>query len=73
MDSIGLRELRQQASELVRRVQDGESLLVTVSNRPAAQLVPAALRRTRRYAEIQELFAGPEDSRWADDRRRLLG
>ena len=71
MDSIGLRELRQQASELVRRAQAGESLLITVSGRPAARLVPAEPRRYRRDPEIRELFAGPVDPDWTEDRDRL--
>ena len=31
VDAIGLRELRQNASELIRRVEAGESLTVTVA------------------------------------------
>ena len=45
VDAIGLRELRQNASELIRRVEAGDSLTVTVAGRPAALLVPAALAR----------------------------
>ncbi|MCA1781802.1 MAG: type II toxin-antitoxin system prevent-host-death family antitoxin [Intrasporangiaceae bacterium] len=41
MESVGLRELRQEASELVRRVQAGEEITITVSGRPSARLVPA--------------------------------
>jgi prevent-host-death family protein len=33
MDRVGLRELRQQANEIVRRVEAGESSVVTVSGR----------------------------------------
>jgi prevent-host-death family protein len=36
---IGLRELRQQASEIIRRVEDGEAVPVTASGRSAARLV----------------------------------
>lgn len=61
MSEVGLRELRQDASGLVRRVQDGEELTVTVSGRPAARLVPAQPRRWRRFDEVSELFAGPGD------------
>jgi len=41
MKSVGLRELRQDASDLVRRVQAGEEITITVSGRPSARLVPA--------------------------------
>lgn len=36
---IGLAELRQRASDVVRRVESGEEFIVTVSGRPAARLV----------------------------------
>ena len=68
---IGLRELRQQASDLVRRAEAGESITVTVSGRPAARLVPAERNRWRVFGDIAELFAGPGDSAWRDDRELL--
>lgn len=68
---VGLRELRQQASELVRRVEAGESITVTVSGRPAARLVPAQRDAWRTFDEIQALFAGPADQNWARDRELL--
>ncbi|MGH3544366.1 MAG: type II toxin-antitoxin system Phd/YefM family antitoxin, partial [Mycobacteriales bacterium] len=42
MNVVGLRELRQQASELVRRVGDGEEITITVAGRPSARLVAVA-------------------------------
>jgi prevent-host-death family protein len=71
METIGLRELRQHASELVRRAEEGEELVVTVSGRPAAVLGPATPTRWRRYNEIAEIFDGPADPAWAVDRERL--
>ncbi|MEX2253865.1 MAG: type II toxin-antitoxin system prevent-host-death family antitoxin [Acidimicrobiia bacterium] len=71
MESIGLRELRQHASELVRRAEAGEELVVTVSGRPAAVLGPATPTRWRRFADIAEIFAGPADPAWAADRERV--
>lgn len=68
---VGLRELRQQASQLVRRVEAGETITVTVSGRPAAQLVPLEPRAWRRFEEIAELFDGPGDDDWAGDRKLL--
>jgi len=65
---VGLRELRQQASELVRRAEAGESITVTVSGRPAARLVPADRNNWRRFSEVAELFAGPADADWQRDR-----
>jgi prevent-host-death family protein len=40
MDSVGVRELRQRASDLLRRVASGESIEVTDRGRPVAILVP---------------------------------
>ena len=71
MESIGLRELRQHASEMVRRAEEGEELLVTVAGRPAAVLGPATPTRWRRYDEISAIFAGPADTAWASDRDRV--
>lgn len=71
MERIGLRELRQHASELVRRAEEGEELLVTVAGRPAAVLGPATPTRWRRYEEIAAIFAGPADAAWTSDRERI--
>lgn len=71
MDRIGLRELRQSASEIVRRVEAGESIMVTVSGRSAATLVPSNRRAWRAFDEVGELFAGPPDPDWPNDRERL--
>jgi prevent-host-death family protein len=40
MKQVGVRELRQQASRLLRRVAAGESFEVTDRGRPVARLVP---------------------------------
>ncbi len=39
--SVGIAELRQDLSTYIRRVKDGERLLVTDRNRPVAELGPA--------------------------------
>jgi prevent-host-death family protein len=71
MESIGLRELRQHASEFVRRAENGEEMVVTVSGRPAAVLGPAERTRWRCYADIAAIFAGSDDSHWQTDQERL--
>jgi prevent-host-death family protein len=71
MESVGLRELRQNASEIVRRVQAGETVTITVSGRPAAVLRAAAGRSWRRYEDIADLFSGPTDPEWERDRALL--
>jgi prevent-host-death family protein len=40
MTRVGVRELRQRASELLRRVEAGESFEVTDRGRPVARLAP---------------------------------
>jgi prevent-host-death family protein len=45
MDRVGVRELRQRASELLRRVEAGETFEVTDRGRPVAQLSPVRERR----------------------------
>ena len=71
MKSVGLRELRQDASDLVRRVQAGEEITITVSGRPSARLIPAHANQWRSWTEIAELLRGPEDPDWQQDRQLL--
>jgi prevent-host-death family protein len=66
--TVGLRELRQDASELVRRVEAGEEIDITVAGRLAARLVPARPQRWRRWDDIAALFNGPPDPAWERDR-----
>ena len=40
MVSVGVRELRQRASELLRRVEGGETIEITDRGRPVARLAP---------------------------------
>lgn len=56
MASVGVRELRQRASELLRRVEAGETIEVTDRGRPVAVLAPlpdgGALERLRSAGEV---------------------
>jgi prevent-host-death family protein len=40
MDSVGVRELNQNTSQVIERVKRGETLVVTERGRPVARLVP---------------------------------
>ncbi|MHB1739760.1 MAG: type II toxin-antitoxin system Phd/YefM family antitoxin [Actinomycetes bacterium] len=71
MTTVGLRELRQQASELVRRVEQGEEVTVTVAGRPSARLVPIAPQAWRCYADLAEVWTGPADPEWEADREHV--
>lgn len=68
MARVGLRELRQEASELVRRVEQGEEIEITVAGRPAARLVGAEPRRWQHWAAVAEILAGRADPAWEIDR-----
>jgi prevent-host-death family protein len=56
MASVGVRELRQRASELLRRVEAGETIEVTDRGRPVALLAPipsaGPLERLRAAGEV---------------------
>ncbi|MFT3876303.1 MAG: type II toxin-antitoxin system prevent-host-death family antitoxin [Propioniciclava sp.] len=71
MKSVGLRELRQEASELVRQVQQGEEITITVSGRPSARLVPMRPVQWRRWSDIADLFDGAPDPEWETTRDLL--
>jgi prevent-host-death family protein len=65
-DSISVRELRNRVSEVLRRVEGGERLTVTVDRRPVAEIVPLRRRRTVALAEALSIV-----SRHAADRGLL--
>jgi prevent-host-death family protein len=73
MTTTGLRELRQQASELVRLAEAGETITVTVSGREVAELGPVRRNSWRSGKDIAALFSGPMDPDWAADRETLDG
>ena len=57
MTRVGVRELRQRASELLRLVEQGETIEVTDRGRPVALLTPvpegSTLERMRAAGEIE--------------------
>lgn len=71
MGTVGLRELRQDASELVRRVEAGEEIEITVSGRLAARMVPVTPKRWRRWDDIADAFRGRPDPDWERDRKLI--
>jgi prevent-host-death family protein len=71
VSTVGLRELRQHASDLVRRVEAGEEITITVAGRSSARLVPAAPKAWRRWSDVTELFRGPADTEWEKDHARI--
>jgi prevent-host-death family protein len=55
MDRIALRELRNQASRVVRRARAGERMIITVDGVPAAEIGP--VRAAEPAASLDELIA----------------
>lgn len=68
MTRAGLRELRQHASDLVRRAEHGETVTVTVSGREVAQLGPLQRAQWRSWEDIVGVFDAPADDDWSKDR-----
>jgi prevent-host-death family protein len=66
MASVGVRELRQRASEVLRRVRErGEEVEVTLRGRVVARLVPAARPQAKRRARERAVWR--EIDRLADE------
>lgn len=65
MVQAGVRELRQRASELLRRVEQGETIEITDRGRPVALLTPlpsgGPLERMRAAGEIDEATGSLDD------------
>jgi prevent-host-death family protein len=74
MTDLPARELRNDVSAVLRRVEAGERLRVTVSGRPVAELVPLSTRpRTMAWAELaRQLDGGRADPGLAVDLEELL-
>jgi prevent-host-death family protein len=67
---IPLRELRNDTSGVLRRVEDGERFTVTVSGRPVAQLIP--LPRRKHYLTWDELTGAQADPGLYGELREML-
>lgn len=65
MTSVGVRELRQRASELLRLVEQGETVQITDRGRPVAMLAPlpsgSPLERLRAAGEVEEATGNIDD------------
>jgi prevent-host-death family protein len=71
MSEVGLREMRQNASDLVRRAEAGEHVTITVAGRPAAVLGPVTPRAWRHWEDLADVFREPMDDQWDADRDRV--
>ena len=71
MDSIPQKQLRNQVGGVLRRVEAGETLIVTVAGRPVVELHPAARRRWVSGPALADVWHGPTPSGLDDDLARL--
>jgi prevent-host-death family protein len=58
MEQVSQREMRNRSAELLRRVADGESVLVTNGGVPAAVIVPASAGTRERLVAAGRLRVG---------------
>jgi prevent-host-death family protein len=71
--SVSVRELRNSISQVLRRVEAGERVTVTVDRRPVARLVPLTRRRAVPYEEAREIAVRcASDRKLLDELRRVL-
>lgn len=54
MNSVGLRELKQNPSEVVARAEHGETIVITVQGRAVAKITPLVPQK-RRWVPAEEL------------------
>jgi prevent-host-death family protein len=73
MSEVGLRELRQNASELVRRAEAGERLTITMAGRPVAVLCPLAPVTWGHWDDLASALSEPVDPDWEADLARFDG
>ncbi|WP_434447985.1 type II toxin-antitoxin system Phd/YefM family antitoxin [Lentzea sp. E54] len=74
LKAIGQRELRNDNAEIMRRVEAGESFVITRNNRPVAQLSPyrAEIAVKPSLGDAQALFGtlpSVDARRWEADRK----
>ncbi len=76
MTDIPVRELRNDTAGVLRRVEAGEDITITVHGQPVARLVPAAVERRRpitREEFIADLAKWQADPGLRDELRELAG
>lgn len=71
MSTVGVRELRQNASEILREVEAGEPATVTVAGRPVAQIVPIRVKQWTTWERVRAVFDSPTDPGWEAERREF--
>jgi prevent-host-death family protein len=76
MSDVASRELRNDTAGLLRRVQAGEEIVITVNGKPSARLVPMQAGRGQwlpRSEMSRRLVSAQADPRLRDDLAELAG
>lgn len=71
MATIQQKELRNHVGEVLRRVEAGESLTITVAGRPVAELIPAQKQRWVSGDDLKKVWRRPAPRGWDDDLAHL--
>jgi prevent-host-death family protein len=71
MTIIPQKQLRNDVSDVLRRVEAGETFSVTVAGRPVAELRPVRRRRWVCGPALAEVWRGPAPRHLDDDLARL--
>ena len=74
MPNVGIRQLKSQTSEILRRVQDGEEFIVTRRGKPCAKLTAAAAPPPPESPDsLEGRFRDWPDATWEDiqDAKRI--
>lgn len=61
MVEVGVHEAKTHLSRLLRRVAEGEEIIITSGGRPAARLVPVAPPAMREFGCDRAILKVPED------------
>ena len=73
METIPQKTLRNDVGEVLRRVEDGESFIVTVAGRPVAELRPIHRRRWVSDAALAAIWRTPAPMTLAEDLAAMPG
>jgi len=67
MDTVGVRELRQNPAPVLRAVQDGAEVTVSVNGRPVARIVPIETPAWVDGARAAHVYRAEVDAQWQAD------
>ena len=67
MDTVGIRELRQNPAPVLRAVEAGAEVTVSVNGRAVARIVPLETPAWVDSGRAQRIYAAPVDTGWETD------